>query len=56
MGLSRPQVFIGGADDKLVANKSITQSFRQLYSHSEKAGVLHEILAERESGTKVRDG
>lgn len=37
------QVFIGGANDKLVANKSITQSFR-LVEEAEKSEALKEIV------------
>eukprot|EP00327_Prymnesium_parvum_P029104 CAMPEP_0195566200 /NCGR_PEP_ID=MMETSP0814-20130614/922_1 /TAXON_ID=97485 /ORGANISM="Prymnesium parvum, Strain Texoma1" /LENGTH=541 /DNA_ID=CAMNT_0040701297 /DNA_START=26 /DNA_END=1647 /DNA_ORIENTATION=- len=47
------QVFIGGADDKLVANKAIVQRFRRLHSSSEKSAVLQELIAGRKPGTKV---
>ncbi len=46
-------VFIGGVEEKLVANKSITQHVSVLNSSHEKFGELSRIIRSKPAGTRI---
>jgi len=46
------QIFVGGADTKLVANKSVTQKFEQL-TPAEKPERLMKVIMEQPADAKI---